>query len=164
MTYYPASQTPELECDCKNKQYVSISSVISTRGKPYFDVREMEGFKRKGLTRFLDNMKKKIREKLLLVWDNASSHKSKTIKKYLNDQDAENPRIWMENIPPYCPEINPIEQVWGCLKEKMKNQFFSTTSALKKAVQAELKKISDNKKLIISFFKNKELECYHFFS
>lgn len=162
-TYAPIGQTPELECDSKNKQYVSISGVISTKGKSYFEVREMEGFKQKGLTRFFDNMKKKIRKKILMVWDNAPSHKSETVKAYLGRQDKENPRIWLENIPAYCPELNPIEQLWGYLKNKLENQFFNTTKALKKAVLEELNKISENKKLIIQFFKKEELSFYHFF-
>lgn len=163
-TYAPKGETPQLYCDAKNKQYVSISGVITPAGKSYFEVRQMEGFKQKGLTRFLDNMSKKIRKKLILIWDNAPSHKSQTIKDYLSKQDDEQPKIWMENIPPYSPELNPIEQVWAYLKKKLSNQFFKNTSILRKAVEEELKKISQNKKLIISFFKQAELACYQFFT
>lgn len=124
----------------------------------------MEGFKRKGLTRFLDNMNRKIRKNLLLIWDNAPSHKSTIIKDYLGQQDEDNPKIWMENLPPYSPELNPIEQVWAYLKMKLANRFFKNTSSLHEAVVQELEKISRNKKLIISFFKNEELACYQFFT
>ena len=123
----------------------------------------MEGFKQKGLTSFLDNMNKKIRTKVLLIWDNAPGHKSQTVKDYLSAQNSEQPKIWMENIPPYSPELNPIEQVWAYLKKKLSNQFFKDTATLQRAVEEELEKISQNKKLIISFFKHKELTCYQFF-
>ncbi len=105
-----------------------------------------------------------MRKNLLLVWDNASSHKSKTVKEYLDSQNIDNPAIWLENIPPYSPELNPIEQLWGYLKKKLSNHFFYNTSDLKKAVVQELEIIKKNKKLIISFFKKKELECYQFFN
>ena len=123
----------------------------------------MEGFKQKGLTRFLTKMTRKIRKKLILIWDNASSHKSQTVKDYLATQERESPRIWVENIPPYSPELNPIEQVWGYLKKQLANRFFETTALLRQAVEKELALISQNKKLIKSFFKNKHLECYQFY-
>ena len=162
-TYAPIGETPVIKCDAKNKAYVSVSGIITPGGKSYFEVRELEGFKQKGLTRFLDNARKSLRKNLLLVWDNAPCHKSKTVKEYLRCQNQENPAIWMANIPPYSPELNPIEQVWAYLKKKLANQFFKTTKELKIAVLNELDKIKKNKKLIKSFFKNKELECYHFF-
>ena len=162
-TYWPKGCTPLIKCDAKNKPYVSISGVITPEGKSYFEVREQEGFKQKGMTRFLDNTTKSLRKNLLLIWDNAPSHKSQTVKQYLSNQDEQNPKIWMANIPPYSPELNPIEQLWAYLKKKLTNQFFKTTRALKIAVVKELDKIRKNKKLIQSFFRHKELRCYHFF-
>ena len=137
--------------------------MITPEGKSYFEVREQEGFKQKGMTRFLDNTTKALRKNLLLIWDNAPSHKSQTVRQYLSNQDEQNPKIWMANIPPYSPELNPIEQLWAYLKKKLTNQFFKTTRALKIAVVKELDKIRKNKKLIQSFFRHKELRCYHFF-
>ncbi len=162
-TYAQQGETPLIKCDAKNKTFVSISGVITPQGKSYFEVREQEGFKQKGITRFLDNARKAMRKNILLVWDNAPSHKSQTVKRFLSEQDQENPRIWMANIPPYSPELNPIEQLWGYLKKKLANQFFKTTKELKIAVVKELEKIKKDKNLIQSFFRHKELECYHFF-
>jgi len=153
-----------LECDAKNKKYVSVSGVITSEGKSYFEVREQEGFKQKGLTRFLDNTRKAMRKNLLLIWDNAPSHKSQTVKEYLQAQEEDNPRIWIANIPPYSPELNPIEQLWGYLKKKLANQFFKTTKELKAAVLKELNVIQQDKKLIKRFFCHEELDCYQFFS
>ena len=153
-----------IECDAKNKKYVSVSGVITPEGKSYFEVREQEGFKQKGLTRFLDNARKAMRKNLLLIWDNAPSHKSQTVKEYLQAQEEDNPRIWMANIPPYSPELNPIEQLWGYLKKKLANQFFKTTKELKTAVMKELNIIQRDKKLIQRFFCHEELDCYQFFS
>ena len=68
-----------------------------------------------------------MRNNLLLLWDNAPSHKSKVVKKYLAEQNQYNPAIWIECIPPYSPELNPIEMLWGYVKKKLANQFFKTT-------------------------------------
>lgn len=161
--YAPKGKPPLLLCDATNKAYVGISGMISPKGSFYFEVREEEGFKQKGIIRFLEQAKKTMRKKLLVIWDNAPSHKSKVVRDYLASQDKENPRIWLANIPPYSPELNPIELLWGHLKGTLANQFFRTTEELKIAVIRELNKIKENKKLIKSFFKHKELRCYQFY-
>ena len=52
--------------------------------------------------------------KILLIWDNISCHKSKEVKQWLR----ENPGIIeLDNFPPYSPEMNPIEHVWKVLKK-----------------------------------------------
>lgn len=161
-SYSPVGISPLIKCDEKNRDYVSISGVISTSGKLYYEVREKEGFKKQGLIRFLKNCRKKIRKKMLLIWDNAPSHKSKEIKTYLSQQDKNNPAIWLENTPPYSPELNPIEQLWGYLKKKLTNKFIKTTRELKQEVIKALEEIASDKKLIKSFFRHEELACYQF--
>jgi len=148
----------------KNKEYVSISAAISSAGYLYFEVREKEGFKQKGLTRFMDNLWADSKTPLLMVWDNAPAHKSKTVKTYLENQSEQNPRIWLANIPPYSPELNPIEQLWGYIKKKLANQFVETTKELKVIVSTALNEVKGDKELIKSFFKHEELACYHFFN
>lgn len=126
-------------------------------------MRIQEGFKQKGLTRFLSHARKACRKNLLIVWDNAPSHKSETVKEFLAEQCPENPEIWLENIPPYSPELNPIEQVWAYVKRTLANQAFRDLFKLREAVYEVLEKLSKDKKMIESFFKHKELDCYHFF-
>lgn len=77
--------------------------------------------KKKKQTTFLLNKIKQFKEKrypkdkrkFLLLWDNASCHKSKEVKQWLKDNpDA----VELDNFPPYSPEFNPIEHVWRALK------------------------------------------------
>jgi len=53
--------------------------------------------------------------------DNASWHKTKKVKEYCQENN-----ITLLFLPPYSPEYNPIERVWGYLKSKVKNVYFST--------------------------------------
>lgn len=54
-----------------------------------------------------------VGEKITLIWDNLSSHKSKAMKAWLAGQ-----RHWLivERLPGYAHDINPIEMVWGNVK------------------------------------------------
>lgn len=50
---------------------------------------------------------------VILVWDGLPAHKSRVMKEYLKGQ-----RRWLEvvHLPGYCPEMNPVESLWGNLK------------------------------------------------
>lgn len=61
------------------------------------------------------------RKKLCIIWDNASWHKSREIREKLQaGQSLE--RIHLIALPPYAPETNPIEHVWGYAKGKIANR------------------------------------------
>ena len=44
-------------------------------------------------------------QKFLIVWDNASMHKSKNMKRFLVRNRS---TIITELLPPYAPELNPV--------------------------------------------------------
>lgn len=66
---------------------------------------------------FLDEMQKWIgRKRVVMIIDNATWHKAKAL---------DWGRIEPMYLPPYSPDLNPIERIWLDLKEK----FFSTFTA-----------------------------------
>ena len=61
------------------------------------------------------------KEKIMLVCDGASWHTSKGL--------AIPDNIEILHIPPYTPEMNPIEQIWEKLREKgFRNEAFPSLS------------------------------------
>ena len=97
--------------------------------------------KKKQTTFLLDKIKQfkeeyypDIKKKILLLWDNASCHKSKEVKQWLKD----NPGIVeLDNFPPYSPEMNPIEHIWKTLKKNI-NHLRGETSLTEIMKQAKL--------------------------
>ena len=61
------------------------------------------------------------RKKIVIVWDNASFHKSKELRDALT-QGGSLARIHLIALPPYAPDHNPIEHVWKDSKEKIANR------------------------------------------
>ena len=56
---------------------------------------------------------------IVLVCDGAAWHKSKTLKSF--------PNIELLFIPPYTPEMNPVEQIWKELRARgFHNEVFRT--------------------------------------
>jgi transposase len=52
-------------------------------------------------------------QKVTLIWDGLSSHRSKAMRRFVACQ-----RRWLvvEPLLPYAYDLNPVEQVWGNLK------------------------------------------------
>jgi transposase len=54
--------------------------------------------------------------KIVLLWDNASWHKSEEVKEYLRTTKH---NFHLINFPPYAPELNPQEHVWKAGRSKV---------------------------------------------
>ena len=73
--------------------------------------------------------------------DNASWHKTKKVREYCDENN-----ITLLFLPPYSPEYNPIERVWGYLKSKVKNVYFSTAKKFVSFVSDLLQNINKTDK------------------
>jgi len=51
-----------------------------------------------------------------IAWDQDSKHTSSLVKTFLNSRHVTR----LEDFPPSSPDINPIEQIWGILKQALK--------------------------------------------
>ena len=81
---------------------------------------------------FLATVRLKQGEKIILVMDNAPWHKK---AKRLIESESEyadiRKKIAIVSLPPYSPDLNPIEQVWKVTRrEKTHNRFWQNLEAL----------------------------------
>ena len=56
----------------------------------------------------------KVDREFVVVWDNATIHKSKLVKEFLEDTQT-----LMVTIPPYWPALNPAEKLILAIKQKV---------------------------------------------
>jgi putative transposase len=61
---------------------------------------------------FLRDLLKHLRGRVIVVWDNGPMHKGAPIRQVLTDY----PRLRVEWLPPYAPDLNPVEQLWNHVK------------------------------------------------
>ena len=64
------------------------------------------------VVKFLRDLLKHLRGKVIVVWDRGPNHRGPVVREFLR----RNRRLRLELLPPYAPELNPVEQVWGWLK------------------------------------------------
>lgn len=153
-TYSPRGKTPILNLhDTKGHQYACVASSINEQGKMFFQIRN-DSFKGEGIIEYLKDLLASTTRKILLIWDNATWHKSQEVKDFLNSPLGE--RLWVANTPPYSPEFNPDELVWANLKRaQIPNRIAKNVKELREIVQEGMCKIQNSVELIKSFF-NKE--------
>jgi len=76
-------------------------------------------------------------DKILMVLDGAGWHKSKSLEVPKN--------IRLRLLPPYSPELNPVENIWDELKEKgFYNRVFSSLDVLEDHLINELYKLENS--------------------
>src|SRR5262249_44854923 len=61
---------------------------------------------------FLRDLLRHLRGPVIVVWDNGPMHKGEPIRRVLADY----PRLTVEWLPPYAPELNPVEHLWNHVK------------------------------------------------
>jgi DDE superfamily endonuclease len=50
---------------------------------------------------------------ILLIWDRLPAHRSQKTQQFIGDQNG---RLEMQYLPPYAPELNPVEYIWAHCK------------------------------------------------
>ena len=62
--------------------------------------------------RFLHALRRHLPRGFTLIWDRTPPHRAQRVHGWL----ARRRRIVVEWLPPYAPELNPVEQLWGHTK------------------------------------------------
>jgi len=73
----------------------------------------------------------------VVVMDNLSSHKAAAVRASIGKAGAE-----LLYVPPYSPDMNPIEKAWAKLKELLRAAQARTRETLEQAIADALKRIT----------------------
>lgn len=60
---------------------------------------------------FLEHLQHQLRTPIVLIWDSFQAHKGALINECVLPRSAH-----LEYLPPYAPELNPVEYLWSWLK------------------------------------------------
>jgi transposase len=77
-----------------------------------------------------------LRPGQIVVLDNLSSHKGDEIRRMIESVECQ---LWL--LPPYSPDLNPIEKMWSKVKESLRAAKARFTEELDRAVAAGLEKV-----------------------
>jgi transposase len=98
---------------------------------------------------FLEAMVRSLTGRFVVVWDGGSMHKGDPIRDL---EEGFGDRLSLERLPPYAPELNPVEFLWSWLKYSRLNNFAPRNALqLNDRVVAELAAIQNDQALLRSF-------------
>jgi putative transposase len=67
---------------------------------------------------YFENVLPKLKTSSVVIMDNASYHKSKRLQNLFEKYGHK-----LVFLPPYSPELNPIENIWGTIKSNLRNYY-----------------------------------------
>jgi DDE superfamily endonuclease len=98
---------------------------------------EKPGFREHDFAALLDAAHQQLRGPIVPVWDNSTQHVDKLMRTLISTRSA-----WLTayRLPPYAPELNPVEGIWSHLKRSLGNLAAHTTDELATLAKTRLKR------------------------
>lgn len=152
-TWAPCGVTPVVKATGR-RFGLNMISAVSGRGDFRFMLHE--GTVTATVFRtFLQRLMAGAKQPVFLVVDGHPIHKAKLVKDYIEQQDG---KLKLILLPPYAPQLNPDEQVWGYVKARVAKQMPQNKDDLKTRVMAVLRRIQKLPKLVQSFFRHPDCQ------
>jgi len=151
-TWAPKGETPVLQYHFNWKQLSVIAGITIYR----FYFRLFPGtIKGPQLIEFLAALHKTIGRRLLVIWDGLAAHRSRLVRAYVETLRG---AIQLERLPAYAPELNPVEYIWGYLKQHALANFCAHDLAqLSDVARQKLRSMQRRAPLVTAFWKQAEL-------
>ena len=149
-TWAPKGQTPVVKATGAR---FGLNMVSAVNAQGHFRFMTVEGTVNANATVFREFLKRLITgmdRKIFLVVDGHPAHKAKLVRQFVADHSD---RIELFFLPPYSPELNPDELVWGNVKTRIAKMAVQTKDELKAAVHASLCRLQKMPDLVASFFR-----------
>lgn len=130
--WFPRGETPKGAFFFSAKKLLTFGALTSDH-KFFYDFHDSQNSLtfRCFLRDFIKTLNKK--KKYVFILDNAGYHKTQTVRNLLEEYSS---FISVEYLPPYSPELNPIETCWKVTKNVVtKSQFFPTIEAMQDALE-----------------------------
>ena len=154
-TWAPRGHPPQMPYRAKHRQRVSIVAALSLpphqrHRSLYFRTYKNSYVNQKREAHFLKALLRQIRGNVIVVWDGGPMHRGEYIRAVL----ARNPRLTIEPLPPYAPDLNPIEALWNHLKyHELANFTPDNVAELHGQIVTRLRKTKRSQSRLQSFLK-----------
>ena len=112
-TWAPRGVTPLVTFPANWKKLSTIGAITS--GGRFFQHTRQGAICSSDVQVFLEHRLKHIPGQVGVVLDNAGVHRSKMVQAFVENHE----RFSLVHLPPYAPELNPIELVWAYVKRNV---------------------------------------------
>lgn len=158
-SWAPRGHTPRLYQRGRSHRKVSVIAAVvvpPTRDRVgcYFRLHPDANINGPLLVAFLRQLRRQLPTPIILVWDRLKAHRGQAVQTFL----AGEPRVHIELLPAYAPELNPVEFLWGHAKHNPLANFapvdLASLTATTRSTVRSLQRRSD---LLHSFLRHSPL-------
>lgn len=150
-TWAPMGQTPIVSSTGKRFS-VQMLSAIGMGGQLQFMLHQ-GGVNAEVFCTFLKQLVLSVTQPILLVVDGSSIHTAKLVTEYVKSTDGQ---LELHVLPPYSPQLNPDEQVWKNVKERVAKQKTTDRASLRSLIEQALQRLQALPDIVRSFFRHPE--------
>lgn len=152
-TWAPKGQTPIFHH--RTRSYKKVSGIGGLSVSPqrrrlglYLHWYPDANITQQEVLRFLRDILVHFRGNVIVLWDRIATHRAKMVQRFIKRHR----RLTVDSFPPYAPELNPQEGVWGYLKwHQMPNHGICELDSLHDRVHAEGNSLRSRQPLLRSF-------------
>lgn len=124
------------------KRSVKVFGAVTVEDMPKWHFRFVPGFNAETFLTFLQQLIRHAGSKVFLILDNARYHYANAIHPWLKDHRH---RIRLFFLPPYAPQLNPVEPIWKKSKaQATHNRHFQTLDSLHHALFRRFNRFQGN--------------------
>jgi len=156
-TWAKRGETPVVRSTAKRDK-VNMISAISPKGEMRFMVFEGK-MDAPQFIEFLQRLIDHAERPVFLIVDGHPVHRSRAVRAWLQDANAEQNHIRLFFLPPYSPELNPDELVWNHVKNHgVGRAAYSPDKQLRRLVYRRLFSLQRRPAIVRSFFQHPETQ------
>jgi transposase len=158
-TYAPEGQTPVLH-EWQTRDHLSVMGGVTPAGRIYVLVRQ-KSLNGLHTIEFLKHLIRHLGSRLLVIWDGSPIHRRQEVMEFLEGVDGRGVRI--ERLPPYAPDLNPVEGAWQHLKHvELRNLTCLDSEELHLELHLAVGRLRQKPRLIRSCFEGAGLAIENF--
>jgi transposase len=147
-TYSPEGLTPVVY-EWQTRDHLSVMGGVTQLGKVYTLARQ-ESLNGLHSVEFLAHLLRVAGRRLLVIWDGSPIHRRAELKEFVSGTRG---KVWLEALPGYAPDLNPVEGLWQHLKHvEMRNLACLDLEELHQEFHLAVGRVRQKPHLVQSFF------------
>lgn len=158
-SWAPRGCTPVLVQRTRSHKKVSVIAALAVSPardavRLYFRLHPGRNIRTPELVEFLRVLYRHLQGPAIVVWDRLQAHRAKKVQSSL----ATLPGLTTEFLPPYAPELNPLEYLWSFLKfGPLANLALFEVDEIATTARNHAKAVQRSEKLLRSFLAHSPL-------
>lgn len=154
-TWSLRGQTPLLrQCGRSHQKVSAIAALCIAPSRDrlalYFRLYPAANINAERAMDFLEHLQRQLHTPIVLLWDSAQTHKGGLLHECVPPRSAH-----LQYLPPYAPELNPVEYLWSWLKTNpLANDPAGDLHALTHRTRRAAYSVQHRQNLLRSFFRH----------